>query len=141
MAIHGPWVNGYITINSVNLTARCKSAVWNDAYDSLDISAFGNTAHVVRPGLANGTLTCEFMDDLAASGDGSVEATLSALVGSATPVPVTLKADSGTIAATNPERQANAILLANPFGGAHGGLLSKSVTFNLVTVTTRDITP
>ena len=88
--------NPVITINSVDLTDQCNSAVLIRVIEALESTSFGKTARVYVGGLENSTLTVSLMNSFAAS---ETYATLAALVGTATTV--TLKPTSAATSATN----------------------------------------
>ena len=89
--------NPTITINSVDLTDQCSSAVLTRVIEALESTSFGKTARTYVGGLENSTLTVSLMNSFAAS---ETYATLAALVGTATTV--TLKPTSAATSATNP---------------------------------------
>lgn len=93
--------NGVVaTLNSVVLSDHVTSATINRSFDELEVTAMGDTAHKFVKGLEASTITLDFLNDDAASGAGSVRATLQAAWG--TTVPLTLKQTSGAVSATNP---------------------------------------
>ena len=89
--------NPVITINSVDLSDQCTSAVLTRTIESLESTAFGQTNRSYTGGLENSTLTCTFLNSFAVS---ETYATLKALVGTQTNV--TLKPTSAATGATNP---------------------------------------
>jgi hypothetical protein len=89
-----------VTLNSVALTDHVTSATINRAFDELEVTAMGDTAHKFVKGLEASTITLDFLNDDAASGAGSVRATLQAAWG--TTVPLTLKQTSAAVSTTNP---------------------------------------
>ena len=93
--------NGVVaTLNSVVLTDHVTSASISRTFDELEVTAMGDTAHKFVKGLEASTITLDFLNDDAASGAGSVRATLQAAWG--TTVPLTLKQTSAAVSATNP---------------------------------------
>jgi len=89
--------NPTITINSVDLTDQCTSAVLTRVIESLESTAFGQTNRSYVGGLENSTLTVTLLNSFAVS---ETYATLKALVGVTTNV--TLKPTSSATSATNP---------------------------------------
>jgi len=89
--------NPVITVNAVDLTDQCSSAVLTRVIEALESTSFGKTARTYVGGLENSTLTVSLMNSFAAS---ETYATLAALVGTATTV--TLKPTSAATSATNP---------------------------------------
>ena len=93
--------NGVVaTLNSVVLSDHVTSATINRSFDELEVTAMGDTAHKFVKGLEASTITLDFLNDDAASGAGSVRATLQAAWG--TTVPLTLKQTSAAVSTTNP---------------------------------------
>lgn len=89
--------NPVVTVNSVALTGFCTSAVLERVNESIDVTAFGETARTYNTGLQNNTLTLTLYMTYGAS---EVYATLKGLVGTQTTVQV--KPTSAAGSATNP---------------------------------------
>ena len=89
--------NPVVTINSVDLTDQCTSAVFTRMIESLESTAFGQSNRSYVGGLENSTLTVTFLNSFAAT---ETYATLSTLVGLQTNV--TLKPTDAATSATNP---------------------------------------
>jgi hypothetical protein len=93
--------NPVVTINSVNLTSQCTSAVVNLVYEQLETTSFGDTARKYGTdtpiSLQNNTIEVELYQSYAA---GETEATIYGLVGITTTVVV--GPASGVASATNP---------------------------------------
>jgi len=87
-----------------------------------------DTAHKFVKGLEASTITLDFLNDDAASGAGSVRATLQAAWG--TTVALTLKQTSAATSATNP-LYSTTILVNNTtdINGAVGDIATQSITF------------
>ena len=93
--------NGVVaTLNSVVLSDHVTSASISRTFDELEVTAMGDSAHKFVKGLEASTITLDFLNDDAASGAGSVRATLQAAWG--TTVPLTLKQTSAAVSVTNP---------------------------------------
>ena len=93
--------NGVVaTLNSVVLSDHVTSASISRAFDELEVTAMGDTAHKFVKGLEASTITLDFLNDDIASGAGSVRATLQAAWG--TTVPLTLNQTSAVVSTTNP---------------------------------------
>ena len=93
--------NGVVaTLNSVVLSDHVTSASISRTFDELEVTAMGDSAHKFVKGLEASTITLDFLNDDAASGAGSVRATLQAAWG--TTVPLTLKQTSAVVSTTNP---------------------------------------
>jgi len=90
--------NPVVTINSVDLSDQCTSAVLTRMIESLESTAFGQTNRSYVGGLENSTLTVTMYNSFAAT---ETYATLKALVGTQTTVKI--KPTSAATSATNPE--------------------------------------
>ena len=90
--------NPVVTINAVDMTDQCTSAVFTRMIESLEATAFGQTNRSYVGGLENSTLTVTMYNSFAVS---ETYATLKALVG--TQVTVKVKPTSAATSATNPE--------------------------------------
>jgi hypothetical protein len=114
-----------VTLNSVALTDHVTSATINRAFDELEVTAMGDTAHKFVKGLEASTITLDFLSDTAAA---NVNATLQAAWG--TTVPLTLKQTSAATSATNP-LYSTTVLVNNTtdINGAVADIASQSITF------------
>ena len=90
--------NPVVTINAVDMSDQCSSAVFTRMIESLESTAFGQTNRSYVGGLENSTLTVTMYNSFAAS---ETYATLKTLVG--TQVTVKIKPTSAATSATNPE--------------------------------------
>ena len=90
--------NPVVTINAVDMTDQCTSAVLTRVIESLESTSFGSTNRSFVGGLENSTLTVSMYNSFAAS---ETYATLKTLVG--TQVTVKIKPTSAATSATNPE--------------------------------------
>jgi hypothetical protein len=113
------------TLNSVVLSDHVTSATINRAFDELEVTAMGDTAHKFVKGLEASTITLDFLSDTAAA---NVNATLQAAWG--TTVPLTLKQTSAAVSATNP-LFSTTVLVNNTtdINGATADIASQSITF------------
>ena len=121
--------NGVVaTLNSVVLTDHVTSATINRSFDELEVTAMGDTAHKFVKGLEASTITLDFLNDDAASGAGSVRATLQAAWG--TTVALTLKQTSAAVSTTNP-LYSTTVLVNNTtdINGAVADESTQSITF------------
>ena len=89
--------NPVVTINAVDLTDQCSSAVLTRVIEALESTAFGSSSRVYTSGLENNTLTVTLYNSYAVS---ETYATLKTLVG--TQITVTIKPTSASTSATNP---------------------------------------
>jgi hypothetical protein len=129
-----------VTLNSVDLSDHVTSATINRVFEELEVTAMGDNARKYAKGLETSTITLDFLNDNAASGQGAVRAALQAAWG--TTVPITLKQGSGAISTTNPEYQST-ILVNNTtdINGAVGDISTQSITFTCNSVIVVDVTP
>ena len=114
-----------VTFNSVDLSAYVTAVTINQAFDELEVTAMGDTAHKFTKGLEASTITLDFLNDNAAT---TVIPTLRAAYG--TTVPVTIKQATGTTTAANP-LYSTTVLVNNlqNINGAVGDISSQSITF------------
>jgi len=92
--------NPVVTINAVDVTNQCSSAVFLRMIESLESTSFGQTHRSFVGGLENSTLTVTMYNSFAAT---ETYATLKDLVG--TQVTVKIKPTDAATSATNPESQ------------------------------------
>jgi hypothetical protein len=118
--------NPVVTINAVDMTDQCTSAVFTRMIESLESTAFGQTNRSYVGGLENSTLTVTMYNSFAAS---ETYATLKALVG--TQVTVKVKPTSAATSATNPESTLTAAYMESlPIvNGQLGALDTIDITF------------
>ena len=114
-----------VTLNSVALSDHVTSATITRAFDELEVTAMGDTAHKFVKGLEASTITLDFLSDTAAS---NVNATLQAAWG--TTVALTLKQTSAAVSATNP-LYSTTVLVNNTtdINGAVADIATQSITF------------
>ena len=88
-------------VATIDLSSYTQSFVLDRVLDQIEISAMGDTSHKYATGLAADTITVTFLNNDAASGSGSVRATLQAAFG--TTVAFSALQDTGAaVSATNP---------------------------------------
>ena len=118
--------NPVVTINAVDMSDQCTSAVFTRMIESLESTAFGQTNRSYTGGLENSTLTVTMYNSFAVS---ETYATLKALVG--TQVTVKVKPTSAATSATNPESTLTAAYLESlPIvNGQLGALDTIDITF------------
>jgi hypothetical protein len=88
-------------VNSVDLSAYVQSFVLNRVVDQIEITAMGDTSHKYATGLSADTITVTFLNNDAASGAGSVRATLQAAFGSTVAFSA-IQDSSAAVSTTNP---------------------------------------
>jgi hypothetical protein len=114
-----------VTLNSVDLSDHVASVTLDITADEIVTTAMGDTYQSRTGGLKDGTLSIEFQQDFAAS---EVDATLFPLLGTTTAFVV--KADSGSVSATNTSYSGNVLVNQHiPVGNAVGELATMSVSF------------
>ena len=121
--------NAYISVNGTDLSDHSNTVTLNYEKDSVEITAFGDTAHKFTGGLQNNSLEVTFHQDFATSPTNSVEAVLYPLVGTTTTVVV--KPNGSVTSTTNPAYTLTSTYLAShtPVAGGVGELATTSVTF------------
>jgi hypothetical protein len=121
-----------VTFNSVDLSAYVTAVTINQAFDELEVTAMGDTAHKFTKGLEASTITLDFLNDNDAA---KVVPTLRAAYG--TTVPVTIKQKTGATAVDNP-LYSTTVLVNNlqNINGAVGDISSQSITFTCNSVIT-----
>ena len=122
-----------VTINSIDFSAYCKSATLTIDVAELDTTDFASDGWTeMIGGLKSGTLSVEFMDDVA---DDQVDEDLYAILG--TVVPFSLKLDDAAVGTSNPNYTGNVLITQHTLGGAVGDLATKSLSFPISGAVTR----
>ena len=117
--------NPSITVGGIDLSDHCSSITLDTKYDIVDTTAFGSTAKTRVAGLADNSVTIDFMQDF---GSSSVEATIYPLLGTATSI--VIKPVSGTTTTSNPQYTVSALVSEwSPLKGSIGALATASVTW------------
>ena len=124
-----------VTINSVDVSAYCKSATLAVDVNQLDTTDFasGGWTEMIG-GLKSGTLSLELMDDVA---DNEIDEDFYAILG--TVVTFAVKLNNSAISASNPEYQGSVLITSHSLGGAVGDLATKSLTFPTTGAITRAV--
>lgn len=114
-----------VTIGTTVLSTAIASVTLDITTDEVETTAFGSTYRTRIGGLKDASVSFDFHQDF---GAGSVDALLFPLMGST--VAVKIAPTSGTVTATNPEYQFDALVTQyQPFAGAVGDLATLSVTW------------
>ena len=114
-----------VTINSVNLSDHINSITLETKDEIIETSSFGSTAKTRVAGLADNSVSLDFIQDFAAA---NVEATIYPLIGTATTIVV--QPTSSAVGATNPTYTFSAIISEwSPLKGGIGQLATASVTW------------
>ena len=121
-----------VVFNSVDLSAYVTAVTINQAFDELEVTAMGDTAHKFAKGLEASTITLDFLNDNASA---TVIPTLRAAYG--TTVPVVIKQSTAAVSATNPSYSTTVLVnnLQN-VNGAVGDISNQSITFTCNSVIT-----
>ena len=117
-----------LKINAVDLSDHVTSVTLNQAFDELEVTAMGDSAHKFVKGLESATLTVSFLNDTAAA---NVLATLSAAFG--TTVACKMLNDKGSSVSASNQLYTFDILVNNltPINGGTGDLSTMDITFTI----------
>jgi len=127
MAISSTYLsNPSITINSVDLSDQCTSAVINYVAEQLENTTFSNTSRSFTSGLYSNTVTVTLYQSYSAS---ETEASIYNLVGTTTTL--VLKPSSAAVGATNPSYTLTGAYLSahTPINASLGELSTIDLTF------------
>jgi hypothetical protein len=117
--------NPSITIGGIDLSDHINNVTIDTKYDIVETTAFGDTAKKRVAGLADNSISLDFMQDY---GSSSVEATIYPLLGTA--AAIVIKPVAGTTTATNPQYTVSAVVSEwQPLKGQIGALATASVTW------------
>jgi hypothetical protein len=128
MAISSTYLsNPSITINSVDLSDQCTSAVINYVSEQLENTTFSNTSRSFTSGLYSNTVTVTLYQSYAAS---ETEVSVYSLVGTTTTL--VLKPSSSAVGATNPSYTLTGAFLSahTPINASLGELSTIDLTFS-----------
>ena len=128
MAISSTYLsNPSITINAVDLSDQCTSAVINYVAEQLENTTFSNTSRSFTSGLYSNTVTVTLYQSYAAS---ETEASIYSLVGTTTTL--VLKPSSSAVGATNPSYTLTGAFLSahTPINASLGELSTIDLTFS-----------
>ena len=127
MAISSTYLsNPSITINAVDLSDQCTSAVINYVSEQLENTTFSNTSRSFTSGLYSNTVTVTLYQSYAAS---ETEVSIYSLVGTTTTL--VLKPASGAASSTNPSYTLTGAFLSahTPINASLGELSTIDLTF------------
>jgi len=128
MAISSTYLsNPSITINAVDLSDQCTSAVINYVSEQLENTTFSNTSRSFTAGLFSNSVTVTLYQSYAAS---ETEVSVYSLVGTTTTL--VLKPASGAASATNPSYTLTGAFLSahTPINASLGELSTIDLTFS-----------
>lgn len=126
-----------LNIGGTDFADQCTAFTAELGYDSLEITSFADTGHIMAPGLqtVSGSITL-----FASYGASEVEGVLAGIVGDGT-TSITFKKGSGAIAADNPELQiSNTMISIAPYSYTVGEMQVFELSFEGGTWV-RDVTP
>ena len=117
-----------LKINAVDLSDHVTSVTLNQAFDELEVTAMGDSAHKFVKGLESASLTVSFLNDTAAA---NVLATLSAAYG--TTVACKMLNDKASSVGASNQLYTFDILVNNltPINGGTGDLSTMDITFTI----------
>jgi hypothetical protein len=116
-------------VATIDLSNHVQSFTLNSSLDQITVTAMGDTANKFVGGLAADTITVSFLNDDAASGAGSVRATLQAAFGTTVAFSA-IQDSSAAVSATNPI-YTGTILVDNltDINGAVADIATMDITF------------
>jgi len=126
------FTDGYVALNTVDHSTDIKSVTLSMSGASLDSTTMGDTWTEQTPGVASGTLSIEWVDDVANS---ALDDILFALFNTVTTFEI--RATSAAVGTSNPKYTGSVHVNGHPIGGSHGDLAMKSVTYPLSGTVTR----
>ena len=117
-----------LKINAVDLSDHVTSVTRNQAFDELEVTAMGDSAHKFVKGLESASLTVSFLNDTAAA---NVLATLSAAYG--TTVACKMLNDKASSVSASNQLYTFDVLVNNltPINGGTGDLSTMDITFTI----------
>lgn len=117
-----------VKVNAVDISDVVTAATLNYAFDELEVTAMGDTAHKYVKGLQSGTLTLSFLNDVASS-----EVLDTLLTAWGTTVAVKMIQDSGSSVADGNKLYTFDILVNNltPINGTPADISAQDVTFTI----------
>lgn len=117
-----------VKVNAVDISDVVTAATLNYAFDELEVTAMGDTAHKFVKGLQSGTLTLSFLNDVASS-----EVLDTLLTAWGTTVAVKMIQDSGSAVADGNKLYTFDILVNNltPINGTPADISAQDVTFTI----------
>lgn len=126
-----------ITVGTAVLSTSLASVTLDITSDEIETTAFGSSFRTRIGGLKDASVALDFHQDFGAA---SIDAILFPLLG--TTVAVKIAPTSGTVSATNPEYQFDALCTQyQPFAGAIGDLATFSITWPVTGEITRATAP
>src|SRR5437763_2410586 len=93
------FTNAYVSVNAVDVSNHVSKVTTTDDRNAVDVTAMGAGYVQETKGLGTAAISLDLFQDFAAS---SVHQTLSALIGSTTPIAVEVRPVNAARSATNP---------------------------------------
>lgn len=119
------FINAFVSINGVDLSASVRSVTINTEAEDLEDTAMGDTYRSRIGGLKDWSIDVELNQDFTAA---QADATIFPLLGTVTAV--VIKPVNTTVAATNPQYSGNVLVSEyNPLDGSVGDLATTSVSW------------
>lgn len=115
-----------VTIGGTDFTSQASAVSMELGYDSLEITSFADSGHIMSPGLqsVSGTITL-----YVSYGATEVEGVIAGLVGDGTTTIVVKKA-AGAISASNPEWTISDTMIAvEPLNWTYGEIQTMEISF------------
>ena len=127
------FTDGFVQINSVDLSDHVKSVVLDTGAETQDDTVMGDDTRSSAGGLSTWGVEVELLQDYAGS---SVDATISPII--STVVPIEIRPTSSAASATNPKWTGNGLISSyNPVGGSVGDQAMASVSITAAGTLTR----
>ncbi|MEV6614267.1 phage tail tube protein [Streptomyces sp. NPDC051051] len=116
----------HLTLNGTDLKDFTKKAELSVEVEDKDVTTYASLGwKVVLGGLKSGELSCEFLQDFAAS---QLDAIMWPLLGQV--VPFTVRADQAAVGTSNPQYSGNVLIKGwNPIEGSVGDEATVGLTF------------
>jgi hypothetical protein len=122
-----------ITVGTANLSSSINSVTLDITADEVETTAFGSSYRTRIGGLKDASVSLDFMQDF---GAGAVDSLLFPLLGST--VAIKIAPTSGTVTATNPQYEFNALVTQyTPYSGSVGDISTLSVSWPVDGTVTR----
>lgn len=120
--------NAFIEVGGTNISNHCSTVTLEDSADEVDLTGFGPGGYrEFGQGLKDATITAEIFQDFA---PGAIDSVLYPLYDSGGTFQIKVRADAGTVSASNPQYSMTARLFSySPLAGAVGEANSTDVVF------------
>jgi hypothetical protein len=133
MAATGKFWNGYLLVNAIDMSTRVKSATLNAGKEQLDLTCMGCLGKLRGVGIEDHSINVTFEEDLSSAASAGVDVPVNKTLRDAyiagAPFDIHFALNGSAPSQSNPVFGCNYILDKLPLGGAHGALLTTTVTF------------